>query len=68
MEAWSLLFDDYMLDIIIKHTNERITDMTVSYGDQAVECQFTNHAVKAELKAFIGLLLLSGAFKSNHEA
>ncbi|KAJ8961304.1 hypothetical protein NQ314_005953 [Rhamnusium bicolor] len=67
VDSWNLLFDEHMLDIVVEHTNERITEMAAFYGDQALSCQFTNHIEKTELKAFIGLLLLSGAFKSHNE-
>lgn len=65
--AFKLIFDDTMLDILIRHTNEIITEMASKYGDNALSCQFTNHVEVIEKKAFIGLLYLAGVFKSAHE-
>ncbi|KAJ8943353.1 hypothetical protein NQ314_009780 [Rhamnusium bicolor] len=67
VDSWNLLFGEHILDIVVEHTNVRITEMAAFYGDQVLSCQFTNHIEKTELKAFIGLILLPGAFKSHNE-
>ena len=64
LEAWSLLFTEDILEEILEHTNAKITDQSASYGDTA---SYVGHLDTVELKAFLGLLLLAGVFKSNHE-
>ncbi|KAG8301981.1 hypothetical protein J6590_040226 [Homalodisca vitripennis] len=39
--AWKLRFDDNITESIISHTNERITNISTKYGDNALNCQFT---------------------------
>lgn len=58
---------DDIINTIVEHTNEKINQLPAAYGDNALDCQFTNHTDKIELEAFIGLLYLSGVLKSNHE-
>lgn len=62
LAAWKLLFDDQILDEIIDHTNERITNISIKYGANALNCQFTKHTDKTEFEAFIGLLYLTKTF------
>lgn len=64
LEAWSLLFSEDILNEILEHTNAKITDASVTYGPTA---SYVGHLDMTELKAFLGLLILTGAFKSNHE-
>ncbi|CAH1957471.1 unnamed protein product [Acanthoscelides obtectus] len=64
LDAWSLLFTQNIIDLIVEHTNQKVTDLSVSYGDTA---SFVNHVDETELKAFVGLMLLWGVFKSGHE-
>lgn len=46
------------------HTNAKITDASFNYGPTAT---YVGHLDMIELKAFLGLLILTGIFKSNHE-
>lgn len=64
VEAWNLLFTEGMLQNILESTNEKITELSANYGPT---CTYVNHLSHTELRAFLGLLLLSGIMKSNHE-
>ena len=64
LEAWSLLFTDDILEEILEHTNAKISDLSVSYGSTA---SYVGHLDMIEFKAFLGLQILAGVFKSNHE-
>ncbi|KAB0790660.1 hypothetical protein PPYR_14896, partial [Photinus pyralis] len=61
---WSLLITDEMISTIVDCTNEKITDLSSTYGETA---SFVNFTDSVEMKAFFGLLYLTSAFKSNHE-
>ncbi|KAK9702721.1 hypothetical protein QE152_g29774 [Popillia japonica] len=60
-KAWSLLFTVAILEIILEYTNARITELSTNYGNTAT---FVDHIDKTEPKAFLGLLLLFGVYKS----
>jgi len=60
-ESFELLIDDNIIEIITNRTNEKITENTATYP----HC--TNHVSVTEMKAFIGLLLLTGVCKSGRE-
>ncbi|KAG5888864.1 hypothetical protein JTB14_031421 [Gonioctena quinquepunctata] len=62
--AWSLLFTERLIDLVVDHTNQKIMDLCLNYGNLAT---FVNHVDKTELKALLGLMLLWGVFKSGHE-
>ena len=64
MEAWSLLFTDDILEEILEHANAKISDLSVSYVSTA---SYVGHLDMIEFKAFLGLQILAGVFKSNHE-
>ncbi|KAJ4436433.1 hypothetical protein ANN_19066 [Periplaneta americana] len=64
IDFWKLLFDDKILNLIVTNTNEKITELSANYGKTA---SFTNHIDIVELNAFLGLLYLSGVFKSGNE-
>ncbi|XP_050526600.1 uncharacterized protein LOC126897224, partial [Daktulosphaira vitifoliae] len=64
IDAWYLFLDNEILQIVLDKTNDKITELSVKYGKTAT---FVNHLDMVEFKAFIGLLFLSGVFKSNHE-
>ena len=58
-QAWNLLFNEQMIDIIVLYTNEEITRQS---GDMVAQ-SYTKSTNKTEVKAFIGLLFLSGALR-----
>lgn len=63
LESWSLQSPE-MLVIILEYTNKKITDPSANYGYKST---FVDHISEAELKAFLGVIYLSGLFKSHHE-
>lgn len=67
VDAWLLMIDETMIDQVVQYTNIKITNMLKDYGENAMKCQFTSYVDKTEMKALLGLLILSGVFKSNHE-
>lgn len=63
-ESWKLLFPDDLIEIVCLHTNQKITEFTEKYTSQGAH---TEHVSLPEMKAFLGLMLLTGVFKSGHE-
>ena len=63
-EAWSLLVTDNILDVLVDQINRKITDESHKYGGTSTHVDYTD---KVEIKALLGLLYLSGIFKSAHE-
>lgn len=61
---WNLLIDDDIINIIVECTNEKISELSFSYGNTA---SFVEHTNFLEIKALFGLLYLTSVFKSNHE-
>lgn len=64
IESWQLLVTDGIIEIICLHTNKKITEFKEKYSTQQA---YTNYVNLLEMKAFLGLLLLAGVFKSAHE-
>jgi len=68
IEAWSLLFSDDLLNIILKYTNEEIERRKI--GSRRIKnrrIKLRYHALDMlELKAFIGLLYYAGLKKKNN--
>lgn len=64
IESWQLLIPDEMIQTICTQTNQKIREYLEKYKTKA---SYTNHVTILEMKAFFGLLLLSGVFKSGHE-
>lgn len=62
-EAWSLLFPNKLLEIIVKHTNEEINRKLVNLSSHLYYCE-TN---LTEMKAFVGLLYFAGLQKDGHK-
>lgn len=60
-ECWGNLFPDEMLEIIVKYTNQYIDTVK----DNFIRERDGKPTDLIELKAFIGLLYLAGAYKSN---
>lgn len=75
LEAWNLLITEDMIEIIVRHTNEKIDILKQRYKQFSVRknCRktflptFIKNTDAFEIRAFIGLLYLQGLFKSNHE-
>nr|CAI5836442.1 unnamed protein product [Callosobruchus analis] len=65
LQAWQLLFTDEILEVILKHTNAKITELSAKYHSENVT--YVNHLSMSELKAFLGLNILAGVFKSGRE-
>ncbi|XP_033216795.1 piggyBac transposable element-derived protein 4-like [Belonocnema kinseyi] len=64
LEAWSCLFTNDILDIILLHTNEQIEREINDCKMANIELQSTHRKTDLlELKAFIGLLYYAGAQK-----
>lgn len=64
LDSWYLLISNDIIEIICKHTNAKITEFTEKCTSKGAH---TNHVNVLEIKAFLGLLLLAGVFKSGHE-
>lgn len=64
LEAWSCLFTDDMVDFMTDFSNQKITEYAENHGNDAA---YTNHIDSNEMRAFMGLLFLSGIFKSGRE-
>ncbi|XP_033228146.1 uncharacterized protein LOC117179985 [Belonocnema kinseyi] len=62
LEAWSLMFNDNMLETIVLHTNEEIDRKLLALPPAT----FSHRTDLFELKAFIGLLYFGGIQKNNH--
>ncbi|KAJ8956807.1 hypothetical protein NQ318_014221 [Aromia moschata] len=64
LEAWSLLFTDDMLEIIVIHTNKEI-DKYVTRTN-TTDPQYTKRTDRTEIRAYIGLSYYAGLFKVNN--
>jgi hypothetical protein len=62
---WHLYFDDEVLDHILLWTNAKIDCVRQKYSDKS-KAELQNLDLD-ELLAFLGLLIYSSVFKSNHE-
>lgn len=61
IECWNSLFTDDILNDIAKYTNQYIDTIKESFSRE----RDVKHTDLVELRAFIGLLYLAGAFKAN---
>jgi hypothetical protein len=61
LEAWNYLITDEILDNIAHHTNQYVLIIQSNFSHERVS-KLTD---KTELKAFIGLLYLAAALRSN---
>ncbi|KAL0893983.1 hypothetical protein ABMA27_014057 [Loxostege sticticalis] len=64
LESWQLLVTDEMVEIIILHTNKKISEFRETHSSTGAH---TNYIQKTEMNAFLGLTILAGVFKSGHE-
>nr|CAI5863206.1 unnamed protein product [Callosobruchus analis] len=51
LQAWQLLFTDEILEVILKHTNAKITELSAKYHSENVT--YVNHLSMSELNAFL---------------
>ncbi|XP_049942746.1 piggyBac transposable element-derived protein 4-like [Schistocerca serialis cubense] len=65
LSAWELFISEDLLQLILTNTNVKIHDMSNKY--RAPKPAFIRPLDIDELRAFLGLLYLSGVMKSNHE-
>lgn len=62
---WSIFFDDEIMEILLTCTNKKLNLMRIKYKNpQEYSLKDLDNI---ELKAFLGLLVYSSVFKSNHE-
>ena len=64
LEAWNCLITDEISDNIVHHTNQYILIIQPNFIRE-IDAKLTD---KTELKAFIGLLYLAGALRSNKQS
>jgi len=65
LSSWHILFTDEILTHIVTHTNAKLKEARDKYPSLLYHCRDTN---LVEFKAFIGLLIYTGVYKSNHES
>ena len=53
LNSWRLLIDDNMLDAIVEHTNEKITDLAANYGEKTFKCHHVDHIDRVEMLSLI---------------
>lgn len=65
-QVWELIFDNSIVEIIVKNTNVKLASIKENLTDQ---CNKSNYREtdSIEINALIGLLLLTSVLKSNHE-
>ncbi|CAH1995006.1 unnamed protein product [Acanthoscelides obtectus] len=64
-EIWNLLFDNETLNEIVLRTNEKLEIVRSTHkSSNTTDYKNTN---LIEIRAFIGLLMLTSIFRSNHE-
>lgn len=65
ISVWNLLLSDNILEHIVVCTNKKISTLRLKYKEQnKIELQDVD---VIELKAFLGLLIYTSVFNSNHE-
>lgn len=62
-DAWCLFITYIMIPIILGHTNSKIIELSVHYGNTAT---FVNHVHEINLTVIIDLHILSGVIKLGH--
>lgn len=66
-EFWAVLFTDEIIQIAVDNTNDQIeTKCSSMIEDNLVLQSYHHHTDMMEMKAFIGLLYYSGAWKSSN--
>lgn len=60
---FSLYINDQIVDKIVLHTNSEIEKSKLKYA--VPQCSFINQTDKTEIKAFIGILFMSGVLKNS---
>lgn len=64
-EAWTALFSEEMLELIVKYSNQKLAKMRQKYKDPTKSDLRDLDII--ELNGFLGLLIYTAAFRSNHE-
>lgn len=65
-EVWNFFFDEHILNVILLSSNARLARIRQKYKNNERNADVRDIDM-IELKAFLGLLILSSIFKSNHE-
>lgn len=65
-QVWNLLFNERILNIILQYTNARLMKIKQKYKNTSNSADIRELDL-TELKAFLGLLIFTSIFKSNHE-
>lgn len=66
LDVWRLIFNGAMVQELVQWTNEKIVKMRETYS--ASDASFLGETNVLEIEAFLGLLIYSEVFKSNHES
>ena len=66
IQAWSLFFDDDMVDLLVDGTNKRLREKRSMLTEQARVDSRYNDTDRTEMKAFIGLAYARGLLGQNH--
>lgn len=66
LEAWMLLFTDYMINEVVEWTNRKIAQIRINYKRTNILWLGDTDAI--EIKAFLGLLIYTEAFKAGRES
>lgn len=65
LSVWNLLFSDNILKHIVQNTNHKLSAMRVKYSDNSKHHLRETDII--EMNAFLGLLVYTSVFNSNHE-
>ncbi|GBP54650.1 hypothetical protein EVAR_35912_1 [Eumeta japonica] len=64
VETWELLLTNDIIQLIVQYTNQKLE---AKYIPPLIRPYYAKNIDSYELRAYLGLLLLSAIFKSNHE-
>lgn len=65
-EAWDLIFDRFIISIIVQNTNVKLASVRENITDKSNKSNY-RETDDVEINALIGLLLLTSVLKSNRE-
>lgn len=63
LDSWNLIIPDEIIDKIVTHTNQEITEKAAKYKERTRYIAMTS---RSEIRAFIGLLYMAGVMKDSH--
>ncbi|XP_024935496.1 piggyBac transposable element-derived protein 4 [Cephus cinctus] len=63
LDSWNLIIPEEIIDKIVLNTNEEIAEKATKYKERTRYIAMTS---RAEIRAFIGLLYMSGVMKESH--